>query len=336
MNTKIAPVDISIVILSKNEERYIGPTLDKIFRQDIDKKYEVVIIDSGSQDSTLNIARKHPVKILEIDGNEFGHGRTRNQGAQAAMGDIIVFLNADAAPADEGWLKGLIDNFESDERVAGVYSRIYPQPNCNPLRTWEILDDPAYCNKRKLKYIEDLDRYRYMNPGKKRNFLAFSTISCAIRKDILLNNPFKDIEFGEDLEWSKRIIERGFKIVFEPQSTAVHSHNFYFSFTKTFKKYFDDAKFNKGLFDMWTCRNFTLLITYMVYKVGKDMRYIFSLNKGILYKLWWICYSPIIRLAEFCGTVFGVNSKYLPQRLQAFFSLVSEIKKPGLVSQNLK
>lgn len=95
-----------------------------IFRQDIDKQYEVIIIDSGSQDSTLEIARRYPVKILEISANEFSHGRTRNQGARVANGGIVVFLNADATPTNEYWLKSIVDNFKNDERIAGVYSRI--------------------------------------------------------------------------------------------------------------------------------------------------------------------------------------------------------------------
>lgn len=68
-------IDISIVILSKNEEKYIGTALDMVFSQNIDKKYEVIIIDSGSIDFTLEIARRYPVKIIEISTGEFGHGK---------------------------------------------------------------------------------------------------------------------------------------------------------------------------------------------------------------------------------------------------------------------
>ena len=322
------PADISIVILSKNEERYIGSVLDMIFKQDIDKEYEVIIIDSGSQDSTLEIAGKYSVKIVEIPVEEFGHGRTRNQGAQIAGGEIIVFLNADAIPKDEDWLKSLITNLKNGEKIAGAYSRIYPRADCNPLRSWEILNDTAYShNEREVKYIENPDDYRYMKPRHKRRLLAFQTISCAIRKDILLKYPFKDIEFGEDLEWSKRVMERGFKIVFEPDSCVLHSHNLYFSFTKTIKKYFDDARLNNELLNIWSWRNFPVSAGYILFKIFRDIGYILSLNKGPFYKIGWLFYSPVIRLAEFSGIILGANSKYLPARLQALLSLASEVKK---------
>ncbi len=328
-------VNISIIILSKNEERYINSTLDAVFRQDIDKEYEVIIIDSGSRDSTLEIISRYPVKMFQIPPEEFGHSRTRNQGAQIAVGEFVVFLNADAIPMDENWLRRLIDNFKNDEKIVGVYSRIYPQPDCNPLRSWEILNDFAYSySESRIKYIENFNKYCRIKPRDKRRLLSFQTISCAIRKDFLLKYPFKDIEFGEDLEWSKRIMEKGFKIAFEPESVVSHSHNFYFSFIKTFKKYFDDAKLNNYLFNIWSWRNFPVLTGCIVYKLLRDISYIFNSEKNTLYKIGWLFYSPVIRLAEFFGIIAGANSQYLPCRAQSLFSLVNEIKKAALSSKS--
>ncbi|MBL7196707.1 MAG: glycosyltransferase family 2 protein [Candidatus Omnitrophica bacterium] len=328
MSGKISSIDISIVILSKNEEKYIGFTLEMIFRQDIDKKYEVIIIDSGSRDSTLDIARRYPVKIFKIPKEEFGHGRTRNKSAEIAEGRIIVFLNADAIPLNEKWLKSLIYHFENDQKIVGVYSRIYPHADCNPLRSWEILNEVNYLyNEGRVKYIENLDNYDHMSPRDKRNFLAFQTISCAIRRDFLLKYPFRNIGFGEDLEWSKRIMENRFKIVFEPRSSVSHSHNFYFSFTKTFKKYFDDAKLNKDLLNIWPWYSFPMLVGTILYKIFKDIGCILILKKRMSYKIGWLFCSPIIRLAEFFGIILGANSQCLPRRLQTLFSLVGEIKK---------
>ena len=123
-------------------------------------------------------------------------------------------------------------------------------------------------------------------------------------------------------------MERGFKIVFEPASCVLHSHNFYFSFTKTLKKYFDDAKLNNELFNIWPWRNFPALAGYILFKMFRDIKNILSLNKDLLYKIGWLFYSPVIRLAEFSGIILGANSKYLPARLQTLLSLANEVKKP--------
>jgi rhamnosyltransferase len=318
-------IDISIIIIAKNEQEYIGFTLDRVFKQRINKKYEVIVIDSGSKDSTLEIVRKYPVKVLEVPAQEFGHGKTRNLGVQKAYGDVVVFLNADAQPTDEYWLKNLIDNFSGNEKIAGVYSRVYPRPSCNPLRSWEILNEED--NQRQIKHIDAFHSYNMLSPGKKRRFLAFQTISCAIKRDLLLEYPFADIDFGEDLEWSKKIMENGFKIIFEPKSAVLHSHNFYYSFVKTFKKYFDDAKLNNRLLNMWSWRNMPVLAAHIIYKIVRDADYILGLDKGIFYKIGWLFYSPIIRTVEFSGIIAGINSRYLPRKLHSEFSLANEIKE---------
>ena len=89
------PVDISIVILTKNEEKNIGRCLSGVFSQETDKEYEVIVIDSGSTDNTLNIVRNFPVRVVQIKAHEFADGGTRNLGAQLAYGKYIVFLVAD-------------------------------------------------------------------------------------------------------------------------------------------------------------------------------------------------------------------------------------------------
>lgn len=315
---------ISIIILSKNEEKYIDSTLRGVFNQNTGQECEVILIDSGSQDSTLGIAARYPVKILEIPAGEFSHGLTRNRGARLATGDIVVFLNADATPVDEYWLKGLIEDFNNDEKIAGIYSRILARPECNPLRGWEVLNENP--GSKQIRYIKDFYGYQRMKPPEKRAFLSFNSISCAIRRDFLLQYPFKDLGFGEDLEWGKRIMENGYKIVFEPQSAVFHSHNFYFSFTGTFKKYFDDSRINNSLLNIWSWRNFPALILHIAYKILRDITHVLNLHKGVFYKAGWIFYSPVIRMAEFLGIIAGANSKYLPDRLCAAFSLANEIK----------
>jgi len=285
----------------------------------------VIIIDSGSHDSTLEIAGRYPVRIIEIPAAEFGHGRTRNLGVRAANGGIVVFLNADATPTDEYWLKGLVDDFKNDEKIAGVYSRVYPRPDCNPLRSWEILNEGS--GARQVKYIDDFNSYQHMEPRDKRIFLAFQSISCAVKREFMLKYPFENIEFGEDLEWSKRVIEKGFKVVFEPRSMVLHSHNSYRSFARTFKEYFDDARINKRLLNIWSWRDSLGLSGHVVYKILRDAGYILSLDKGILCKIGWLAYSPVIRTAELFGIIAGINSRHLPSRLHSAFSLVSEVKR---------
>lgn len=323
----MSKVDVSVVILVKNEEKYIGPTLDMVFKQDIDRKYEVIIIDSGSQDHTLDIAKRYPVKIVEILAKEFCHGRTRNLGVQIAAGEIMVFLNADASPMNKDWLKTLVTHFKNGEKIIGVYSRTYPRRNCNPLDARSILTDSyLFDENKKIKYINSFSRYSQMTAEEKRKLVSFHTISCAIDRNILLKNPFADIAFGEDLEWSKRILENGFKIVYEPGSEVMHSHNIHSSFIRTIKRYFDDAVLSQRLLKRWLFLDLLKWLAVIAIESKKDIAYILKLERGLFYKLSWIIYSPVTRLAEFFGILLGILP-FLPSNLINKLSLVEQIKR---------
>ena len=115
-------MDVSIVIRTKNEAHFIGETLKRIQEQNFDGNYEIIIVDSGSTDSTVEIVRKYGVRLVEISEKEFTYGRSLNVGASSARHDVIVNLSAHAIPKESTWLKRLTSAF-SDDNVAGVYGR---------------------------------------------------------------------------------------------------------------------------------------------------------------------------------------------------------------------
>jgi len=315
---------ISIIILTKNEEEFIEETLKSVYNQEIDCDFEVIVIDSDSRDRTLEIVKRYPVRLLRILSCDFGHGRTRNLGTSIAQGDYIIFLNGDAAPKNKKWLASLVDCLYGNS-IAGAYSRIYPRPNCNPLDERDILNDNYLFDGRE-KYIKCFSEYNKMSPEKKRKFIAFHTISCAIKRDLLLKNMFANLEFGEDLEWSKRMLEKGFKIIYESKSEVIHSHDIHASFINTVRKYFDDARISQILLNRWTFFNLLKWPAVIALESTKDKVYILRLKRNLFYKLNWIFYSNITRLAEFIGILLGILP-FLPAKLVDELSLVRQIKQ---------
>ena len=82
VDKKNEKVDVSIIIPAKDEEENIGKCLEAIYNQETNYRFEVIVIDSGSSDQTLDIAKKYSsVQVVEIQPGEFGHGKTRNLGA---------------------------------------------------------------------------------------------------------------------------------------------------------------------------------------------------------------------------------------------------------------
>src|SRR5215469_7786030 len=115
-------VQASILLLTKNEARNIGACLEAIYAQKDAGNFEVLVVDSGSSDQTVEIARQYPVRLENIDPEQFHHARTRNFAARLATGQYLVYLAADALPASDEWLSALLTNF-ADAEVGAVYGR---------------------------------------------------------------------------------------------------------------------------------------------------------------------------------------------------------------------
>jgi len=95
---------ISIVILTRDGEAHLGDLLGMIASQKTDHSFETIVIDSGSTDNTLAIARKFDTHIVEIRPEDFGHGKTRNLGARIARGDTSSILPRMPCPwMNSGW-----------------------------------------------------------------------------------------------------------------------------------------------------------------------------------------------------------------------------------------
>ena len=98
---------VSVVIPVKDGRRYLEELLGALEREAPD---EVLVIDSGSSDGSVEIARAPGVEVLEIAPGEFCHGRTRNLGAERTTGELICFLTQDATPCP-GWLAAYREAF---------------------------------------------------------------------------------------------------------------------------------------------------------------------------------------------------------------------------------
>ena len=114
---------ISIVIPVKDGGEDLVACLGAIARQEVDEEFEVVVVDSGSRDGSVEVARSHGAKVQEIDPAEFNHGATRNLGARLAGGDILVFISQDAEAVRPDWLRLLTAPLRDDDELAGVYGR---------------------------------------------------------------------------------------------------------------------------------------------------------------------------------------------------------------------
>jgi rhamnosyltransferase len=215
---------ISVLLLTKNGTEYLEEVLRAIFSQKLSETFEVIAIDSGSTDGTLDMLRRYPVRVREIAPEEFNHGRTRNLGIAMAHGDFVVLITQDATPSTESWLERMLANF-SDPDVAGVYCRQIPRPDAGVLTKRQLNGWVTARPHREIKRITDWQRYGSLPPMEQYMFCAFDNVSSCIRKEVWRKHLFPYTSFAEDLEWSKRVLEEGHAIVYEPEAAVFHSHH---------------------------------------------------------------------------------------------------------------
>lgn len=100
---------VSVVIRTYNEARYLDELLTAINNQQSDVfEVEIVIIDSGSTDKTLEIAKKHNARITHILKEDFTFGKSLNMGCEFADGEYLAFVSGHCIPTDISWLHNLV------------------------------------------------------------------------------------------------------------------------------------------------------------------------------------------------------------------------------------
>ncbi len=197
---------VSVVIRTRNEASGLDRLLAALQRQ-THRPEEVIVVDSGSCDATVSIARREETKVIEVDFADFSFGRTLNLGSAAARGEFLVYLSAHASPREANYLENLLSPF-ADPQAAGVYGRQCPWPDCN------IFEAAA---------IEAAFACRTVHP---EGDFFFSAANCAVRRGVWEQLPFNEELPGcEDQLWAKGALEAGYKIIYEPRAAVYHSHN---------------------------------------------------------------------------------------------------------------
>lgn len=196
--------EISIIVRSKNEEKWISACLEAIFSQTFND-FEVILVDNQSTDKTIEKALQYDVTLVEYTG-KFYPGKAINLGIEASSGKYIAIISAHCIPVDEYWLENLYRNL-SDESLAGVYGRQQPLPFTSDM------------DKRDLINVFGLDRKIQVKDTFFHN--ANSMIPRSVWEKFPFNNETLHIE---DRIWGKEVLAAGYKLAYEPEASVYHYH----------------------------------------------------------------------------------------------------------------
>jgi rhamnosyltransferase len=222
----VADPRATVVVLTYNGETYLDDLLLSVEAQEGAGETEILVIDSGSSDGTLDILRAHPtVRLVEIPNAEFSHGRTRDQAARLARGRYVAYLTQDAIPAGSHWLAELLLPFELDDRVALVTGRQIPRARAFPLQKYEIVGAFRALGPDDATTLHG----GWVSPPAEREVsrAAFhSDVNAAVRRARVIDDlPFRDVPYAEDQMMGREVIESGALKAYAGRAAVIHSND---------------------------------------------------------------------------------------------------------------
>ncbi len=222
---------VSVFIPTYNAGPALKDVLSRLTKQKAEFKYDVLLIDSGSTDDTLDIAKSFHsdnVRVSEIPNSEFQHGRTRNLGISMTEGEYVAVLTQDALPADENWLSSLISGFGAGKRIAGVTGRHVAYPEHGPFIAQDIKQhfDNLSLLPRVVDKFSGLPSFIYPGSITWRMLAYFySDNNSAMSREFWREIPYPEIDWGEDYVWASLVLKAGFQKGYVNDAVVYHSHD---------------------------------------------------------------------------------------------------------------
>jgi len=276
----------SVVVRCYNEAEYLPKLFSELKRQTY-RDFEVVVVDSGSNDGTLDIVQNEDVVLCHIKKEEFSFGRSLNIGCKAASGEFLAFISAHCYPEHEEWLENLLSGF-GDEKVAAAYGRQRGIPE-------------SHFSERQIfrRWFPDKSVVRQEDPFS-------NNANCAVRRSLWEEFPYDESLTGlEDVAWAQQVMRHGWWVSYRADAGVIHVHNEspsqirnrYMREAITFQKVFPNEHFNAWDFVRLSGRN-----------IARDWRAA-AREKVLVRNLW-----PILRfrLAQFAGTYQGFHTRRPP------------------------
>lgn len=305
----------SVIIPIKNPGSGFQKVLTGVLLQSTNFDYEVLIIDSGSTDGTLEYVKRIDdprVRLHCIEPASFGHGRTRNLGVSMTTGQYAVLITHDAIPVDDRWLDTMVATADSDPQIAGVFGRHIAYPDADPFTARELELHFAGFNAWPVVWLDDPERYA-RDQGYRQVLHFFSDNNALIRRSVWEVLPYPDVDFAEDQIWAQKIIEGGYKKAYARDAVVVHSHDY--ALFERLQRSFDEAYAFRRLFGYVLCPGTRSLVRSWLALTCRDMD--FALRSG----LWRsqtmsVIRAPFDNFMRLVGHYLGARGDRLPKGLR--------------------
>lgn len=274
---------VSVVIRCYNEAEHIGRLLSGIQQQTL-RPDEVIVVDSGSTDATVEIARRFDTHIVCIQPEQFTFGRALNIGCQAASGDILVFASAHVYPIYSDWLEEMVRPFE-DETIALTYGRQQGD------------------HRTRFSEHQVFAKWFPTDSVPHQSHPFCNNANAAVRRSVWQQLPYDEALTGlEDMDWARRMMTAGYGLSYVAEAPVAHIHNERFAQIKN--RYRREAIAHRQIFPEQTLTK-SQALRYGLANIASD--YWHSILRGKFFEAF--ADIPRFRIAQFLGSLQGFEQR---------------------------
>jgi glycosyltransferase involved in cell wall biosynthesis len=218
--------EVTVALPVRNGGALLARTLAALAQQTV--AHELLVCDSGSQDSSLQLVASYGARVLEIDPVSFTHGGVRNLLMHEAQGAHVALLSQDAEPVEECWLERLLGGFALAEDIGIVYGPYRPRPDVSlavrlELERWfaSLSPDGGPTVERLGEHERSLPVVQLVG---RRGF--FTDANACIARAAWEQAPFRDVRYAEDRLLALDMLRAGYAKAFVPAAAVWHSHSY--------------------------------------------------------------------------------------------------------------
>jgi len=312
-------IKASVIIPTKNPGEIFRRVLPMVCAQKADFPFDLLVIDSGSKDGTVEFVRNFPdsrVRLLEIEPTEFGHGKTRNLGVSLTSGEYAVLITHDALPADEYWLKAMVAAADADAQIAGVFGRHLAYPDASPYTKRDLERHFINFTVEPVVWIQDRAQYDN-NAGLRQRLHFFSDNNALVRRSVWEQLPYPDVDFAEDQIWAEEALKAGWKKAYAHDGVVYHSHDF--ENIEKLQRSFDESYALYRLFGYVLTPSLKHMVLSWVAQTRNDWRY--ARATGMWRSHFGLTLNtPVHNLMRAMGHYLGSRAEHLPTRVRHWMS----------------
>ena len=308
----------SVIIPTKNAGPLFESVLGKVLQQETIWPFEVLVVDSGSSDGTLELVRKHPsVRLIEISSSDFGHGKTRNFAVANSSGEFIAMITQDALPINKNWLAEMVQAIEQDTNIAGVFGRHIAHSDASPFTRNEL--EQHFLGFLSQPVVQLDDQVRYLQDQGYRQYLYFfSDNNALIRRTVWEKIPYPEVDFAEDQAWARLIIEAGYRKAYVHNAVVAHSHNY--GLFERLQRSFDEGYALQRLFGYGGEPSFLNAMKSFLAITRRDAMLSLKVSPGSKVDTKSLLRMPFENLMRMLGAYLGAHGKSIPHSVRLFLS----------------